>query len=182
MQKSLNNTIFTIVLMICIVFFQNCSKKQNKYDLEELEILKDKIVWSSDVKLKWTDFTYDENDKSFKTHTQVGISTRFNVNQPILFRSKTVFSPSESFASDTTNSFNLRIAQSKFDLLEVYRRKMEREVDSFRNSRSNEILTSDFDEMTESYYQNFEKEWKSYKRFTKGQFLKLEESIENRLE
>lgn len=181
-MKTLNKIIIVFVFGIFISFFQSCSKKQNKYDLQESKILKDKIVWSPDSKLKWSDFTYDESEKNFKVYTKVGISARYNVHQPILFRSKTIFSPSESIASDTSDLMNLRIAQAKFDLLETYRRTMEKEVDSFRNLNSNEILVSDFDKMTEHYYDEFEKEWESYKKMTPEQFFELEESIKNRLE
>ena len=135
----------------------------DRFDEMERKTLEDKIVWSKSRKLQWKDFVYIPNEKAFKIYAKVGLSTRYNVNPPIQYRSKTTFSPTESIVSDTTNGNDLRVAQLKFDLLETYRRRMENEVDSLRVLKLTDLRTSDLDELVNRYYKNFESEWNSYK-------------------
>ena len=101
--------------------------------MQDNKTLEDKIIWSENEKLRWTDFKYDSTQTSFTIYTKVGLSVRYNAEKPILFRSHTTFSTTESTVSDTTHLDDLRIGQAKFDLLETYRRKMEKAVDSIRN-------------------------------------------------
>lgn len=135
----------------------------DRFDEMERKTLEDKIVWSKNRKLQWKDFVYKPNEKAFKIYAKVGLSTRYNVDTPIQYRSKTTFSPTESIVSDTTNGNYLRVAQLKFDLLETYRRRMEKEVDSLRVLELTDLQTSDLDELVNRYYKNFESEWNSYK-------------------
>ena len=181
MNKYLKVVFLGFLIIACLLIYGHYSNSINEYDLKEIETLKDKIVWTKKTKLNWTDFKYDPNEKSFKIHAKAGISVRYNIYPPILFRSKTTFSPIESIVSDTTDLNYLRIAQAKFDLLETYRVKMEKEVDSLKKLESPNLKKSDFSEMNKRYYQNFEKEWESYKPFTIERLYIIEGILKNRL-
>ena len=166
-------------LLSCGHYSEN--KDVNEYDLKELETLKDKVVWNKKTKLKWSDFKYDPKEQSFTIYPKVGLSIRYNIYPPILFRSRTTFSNTESIVSDTTNTNNLRVAQAKFDLLETYRIKMEIEVDSLKQLKSPNLEKSDFDKMNERYYNAFEKEWDSFRPMTLESLSRVEKTIKNRL-
>ena len=130
------------------------------YDFLEYWTLRDKIVWSEQSRLKWNDLNYNEDKEGL--YVEVGLSARFNVKDPILFRSKTVLINKTSSVSDTTDLVNLRIAQAKFDLLEIYRRKMVNEVDSLKKVKNHNLKPSDFDNMNERYYDEFDIEWEKH--------------------
>ncbi len=131
------------------------------YDFLEYWTLRDKIVWTESNKLSWDDFSNHIVKEGL--YTKVGLSSRYNVEDPILFRSKTVFIPKESYVSDTSDSFNLRVSQAKFDLLEIYRRQMVKEVDSLIAIGVDYYKPSDFKKMNERYYDLFESEWEGFK-------------------
>jgi hypothetical protein len=132
------------------------------YDFSEYLTLKDKIVWTENNKLKYSDFNFNTDPELKDLDARIGLHSRFNVNDPILFRSHTVFEPKNAKISDTTDPRDLRVAQVKFDLLETYRRRMEKEVDSFRKLSVKDLKASDFDKMHRRYYSDFKKEWLSY--------------------
>ncbi|WP_299399196.1 hypothetical protein [uncultured Gelidibacter sp.] len=140
-----------------------------------------KIIWDKKTRLKWSDFKFEPHEPLFGIYAKVGMSARYEAYPPILFRSFTTFSPTESIVSDTTNNDNLRIAQAKFDLLETYRQKMEKEVDSLKQLTSPNLEPSDFEKMNKRYYSEFEKEWESYKPITIYTLNQLEELINKRL-
>ncbi|USD24759.1 hypothetical protein [Flagellimonas marinaquae] len=114
-------------------------------------------------------------------YTKVGLSVRYNVEKPILFRSHTTFSTLESTVSDTTHLGDLRIGQAKFDLLETYRRKMEKEVDSIRNLENPNITKEIFDNMVAHCYSEFEDKWESFRPITIESLNELEVEIKRRL-
>src|SRR5690606_27863821 len=181
MSKNLKITILGFLIIACLLIYRHYSTNINEFDLREMEILNDKIIWSKKTKLKWTDFKYDPTEKSFTIYTKVGLSTRYNIYPPILFRSFTTFSPTESIVSDTTLIDDLRIAQAKFDLLETYRRKMEKEVDSLKQLENPNLKKSDFEKMNERYYKAFENEWESYRPITIQSLYRIEDTINKRL-
>tara|TARA_R110002096_G_scaffold409122_2_gene608420 strand:+ start:1089 stop:1637 length:549 start_codon:yes stop_codon:yes gene_type:complete len=181
MSKSLKVIFLGFLIVACIIIQQYYSNNINESDIKELEIISDKIVWNEKTKLKWTDFKYDPNEKSFTVYTKVGLAARYNVYPPILFRSHTTFSPKESIVSDTTNIDDLRIAQAKFDLLETYRRKMEKEVDSLKQLENRTFKKSDFENLTERFYQSFEIEWESYRPITYKSLYRVEKIVTERL-
>lgn len=181
MNKYLKVIFLGFLIVFCLLIYRRYSNNINVYDLKEIETLNDKIVWDKKTKLKWSDFKYDPNEKSYSIYAKVGLATRYNVYPPILFRSYTTFSSIESIVSDTSDLKNLRIAQAKFDLLEIYRRKMEEEVDSLKQLESPNLKTSNFDKMTERYYNDFENEWESYKPINIESLYRMEKTINNRL-
>ncbi|AGC76703.1 hypothetical protein LX97_01361 [Nonlabens dokdonensis] len=174
-----------LLLFIPIIFlFIQCidnSEKINKFDEMESAILKDKIIWNKNKKLKWSDFRYDPTEKSFVIYTNVGLSARYNVDNPIMFRSYTTFSRTKSIVSDTTHKDDLRIAQAKFDLLETYRRKMLQKVDSIRGLKSKNFEKSYFDDVLKKYYNDFDKEWEMYRPITIESLETVERKIEKEL-
>lgn len=181
MNKYLKVILLGLLIVFCLLIYRQYSNNINDFDLKEIETLKDKIVWDKKTKLKWSDFKYDPNEKSYTIYAKVGLAARYNVYHPILFRSHTTFSSTESIVSDTSDLKNLRIAQAKFDLLEIYRRKMEKEVDSLKQLESPNLETSDFDKMTERYYNDFENEWESYRPINIESLNRIEKTINNRL-
>ena len=181
MDNCWKGTIIWILIALCTVQCKRMRNSANEFDKKEAKTLEDKIVWSADKKLKWTDFQYDPNETSYTIYAKVGLGARYNVDKPIMFRSHTTFSTTESIVSDTTHSDDLRIGQAKFDLLETYRRKMETEVDNLKKLENLKLTTSDFDEMLAKYYDNFEKEWESFRPITMESLKRAEDTIQNRL-
>jgi hypothetical protein len=181
MRKYLKVIFLGFLIIVCIITYLFYTNSINEFDIKEVETLNNKIVWNEKTKLKWTDFIYDPNEKSFKIYAKVGLAARYNVYPPILFRSNTTFSTTESIVSDTTDLNDLRIAQAKFDLLETFRIKMEAEVDSFKQLESPNLQPSDFNSMTKRYYSNFENEWESYSPFTIELLYRVEDTIKNRI-
>lgn len=179
MPRTLN--VIIIGFSICLLGI-NCKKKTNPFDDMEKETLKDKIVWSGNKKLEWTDFKYDSTRTSYTIYAKVGLGARYNVEKPIMLRSHTTFSITESIVSDTTHLDDLRIGQAKFDLLETYRQRMEKEVDSIRNLENPNVTKSDFDNMLSHYYDLFENEWESYRPITMESLKRVEDTIKSRLE
>ena len=79
-----------------------------------------------------------------------------------MFKSKTVFMPNESFVINENDSINLRISEAKFNLLEIYRRKMEKYVLKLKNENIDTLKKFDFDNLNLKYYELFETEWEKY--------------------
>jgi len=168
-MKSIKKVIIVVIVIFITWLLIKPYLRPNYFDFLESRTLRDKVVWTEINNLNWSDFQFDEDFEG--TYSQVGLSTRYNVNEPILFRSKTVFDPEKSYSSDTTGMFELRVAQAKFDLLEIYRRKMVKEVDSLREIKNLMLVPNDFDIMTDRYYKLFKKEWQKY----------LEQNIDSKL-
>lgn len=174
----------TIVWVFIAVFLTQCKQQKdssNQFDEKEAKTLENKIIWSEDKKLKWTDFQYNPNETSYTIYAKVGLGARYNVDKPIMLRSHTTFSTTESIVSDTTHSDDLRIAQAKFNLLETYRIKMEKEVDTLKQLGNPNVTTSDFDNMLARYYSDFEKEWESFRPITLESLKKVEDTVKSRL-
>ena len=182
MLKSRISLILMTLLLVCLVQCKRKKSSLNEFDEKEKRVLEDKIIWSADEYLKWSDFVYNPSEQSYKIYAKVGISARYNVDPPIMFRSKTTFSPTESIVSDTTNINDLRVAQIKFDLLESYRRNLEIDIDSLRKLELTDLQTSDLDKLINQYYSDFEIEWNSYKpSFSDSTLDSLERLINYRL-
>jgi len=132
------------------------------YNLLEYWNNRNAIEWSKDQKLKWSDFKYDGQNPDCKFFADFKFSTRYNIDNPILFRSKALFLNKSSFICDTTNDNVLRAVQAKFDLLEIYRRKMRKEVDSVRKTNVKQLTLEYFQNLNEKYYQIFEIDFERY--------------------
>ncbi|SHI31435.1 hypothetical protein [Aquimarina spongiae] len=139
------------------------------YDFQEYLTLKNKIIWKSNVKLDWEDFIYDpEKNLIDNISTDVGIAARYHIrNSKIEYKSTTVFVPSKSFVSDTTNFMTLRIANVRFDLCEVYRRKLESKIDILRQKDIKDVPLDTLKNQSEIFFNQFKNEW--------GKFLDIPE-------
>ncbi|WP_282081559.1 hypothetical protein [Aquimarina algiphila] len=134
------------------------------YDFQEYLTLKDKIVWKSDIGLDWEDFIYDPGQKLIDNiSTDVGIAARYHIrNSKIEYRSTTVFVPSKSFVSDTTNFIALRIANARFDLCEIYRRKLESKIDILKRKDIKDVPIDTLKNQSEIFFDKFENEWSKF--------------------
>jgi len=140
------------------------------YNFVEYWNLRDKIVWSKNDKLEWSDFKYDPNSDGIVAVT--AMSKRWNFNDPF-FRSITVFSPLESTVEDTTDLYYLRSAQAKFDLLEIYRRDMMAEFDTLNKAQIKRLKSDYFKKIGDRYYHQYEFEWQAHLNSTN-----IEQSLE----
>lgn len=134
------------------------------YDIEEWWITRNNIEWQHDKKLTWEDFNYDPDYKN-KFFARVGITNRFNLENPLSIKTKTLFIPDDSFVSDTTDKRILRAAQLRWSLLEIYRREMVLEFDSLK-SINKKFSVEDMDKLSSKFYDKFEAEWDSYDGFS----------------
>lgn len=150
-------------------------------DIKAWWILKNTIIWSEKTELKWNNFIYNES-MVLTDHIQanIGISARYRITDNIYYTSKTVFVPQKSFVSDTTNPIALRIANTRFDLCEVYRRKLEYKIDSLREINSNTIDLAFLEKQNIIYTNYFTQEWNKFLQVPKENLVvKLEELEHN---
>ena len=112
------------ILVLILFFTPKGIYEKYYYDFLEWKNLRDKIVWKENIKLNKKDFKSTESGENLVLYAKVGLSIRYFTN-PIMFKSKTVFIPKESFLKTANDSISLRISEAKFNLLEIYRRKME---------------------------------------------------------
>ena len=182
-MRKKNKVLLIIGIITLIVFFTPKSfYEKYYYDFLEWKNLRDKIVWKENIKLNWKDFKSINSEDDLVLNTRVGLSIRYYTN-PIMFKSKTVFMPNESFVINQKDSINLRISEAKFNLLEIYRRKMEKYVLKLKNENIDTLKKIDFDNLNLKYYELFETEWENYlDHQTENKSLeKLEERIKNKL-
>ena len=84
-----------------------------------------------------------------------------------------------------TDSLILRIAQARFDLCELFRRKMELKIESL-NLREIKLTNSDtITKYEELYYALFEKEWEKFNELKRSELnnglMNLEKYLEQEL-
>jgi len=128
------------------------------YDYKYNAEIKDKIKWEKDLSLKWTDFRYSETKTPY---TQVGFGNRyeFNIDWDIDYKSVTLFYPLDSYIDDTTSVDNLEMQQYRFDLCEIYRRKLETKIRSMNYKDFPSSSADSVDINSGLYYDQFEQEW-----------------------
>lgn len=166
---------FLIVLFLGIVIFR-IFFIGFYFDFLEYWILRDKIVWRENIDFIWKDFKDYENDGFF---FKVGLFVRYNVNDFILFCLKIVFIFNGFYVIDIINNFNLRIIKVKFNLFEIYRRRMVRFVDSLREYKIDIYKLFDFKRLNYKFYDEFDEEWSKFLNFEKKLelLILLEEKI-----
>ena len=148
--------------------------------------MKDKIIWTKNTELVWSNFIYDENlNLTDNVDANLGISARYRITDKIHYRSKTAFVPSKSYVSDTTDPLALRIANARFDLCEVYRRKLEKRIDSLRTLGPRNVDIEDLAKQDVIYVEKFSNEWQKFLDVPKDEMLaeleKLEKEIHQEL-
>lgn len=154
--------ILLIIVIVAVLFFFRKRIEWVIYDLQEYYWISNSLTWDVNRKLKWSDFIYDSDKKyADNIYARVGISQRYHIGDAIEFRSTTLFLPDKSFVTDTTNRKGLRIAQARFDLCEVYRRKLENKVEKLRK-KVFEVTPDTLKKYNEIYYDKFEMEWSNF--------------------
>ncbi len=184
MKKKIYIIILVSILVGLFIFKRDI--KQLYYSYKEFLVLNKSIVWSSEKKLKLSDFKYEpEKTQMDNVAVTVGIVSVHKISKKITHRSTTIFEPQNSFITSKTDSLVLRIAQARFDLCELYRRKMELKITSL-NLREIEKTNSDtITKYEELYYNLFEKKWSKFneietKDLNNG-LIRLEKYIEQEL-
>lgn len=171
--------ISAIFLTYLIVFFSYRIISYEYYNFLEYWNSRNTIEWSKDKKLEWSDFNYSGKNPNCNFYIDLKHSTRYNIENPILFRSKTLLLSKSSIICDTTNRNILRAIQAKFDLLEVYRRKMFKEVDSLKKTDKTKLTLKYFESLNDKYYNLFENEFKKYSN--KSNKIESLKELENRI-
>ena len=177
--------IFILIIffsLICYFFFKK-DVRLLYYKYQEYTELKNSIVWNSEYKLKLKDFDYKpEKEQIDNVCAYVGISSYHNITEKIIHRSKTIFKPEKSFITNTNDSLVFRIAQARFNLCELYRRKMELKIESL-NKREIEKTNSDtIIKYEKLYYDFFENRWNEFNSLEIEKAYKGLVELENYLE
>lgn len=145
--------------------------------------MKDNIIWNGNTELVWRDFIYDENlNLTDNIDANVGISARYRITDKIHYRSKTAFVPSKSYVSDTTNPITLRIANARFDLCEVYRRKLEKRIDSLRTLGPENVELEDLAKQDVIFVDKFSQEWTEFLNVPKEEMIIALEKLEDKID
>jgi hypothetical protein len=181
--------IFIIILLpvfLCLYIYKR-DIKQLYYSYKEYLVLNKSIIWSSEKKLELSDFKYEpEKIQMDNVAVTVGIVSVHEISEKIDHRSTTIFIPEDSFITRKMDSLTLRIANARFDLCELYRRKMELKIETL-NQRDIKLTNSDtIIKYEELYYALFEKEWKNFNSLQKSELNKglisLEKYLDKELE
>ena len=180
--------IIIIILLSVLVslFVYNREIKQLYYSFKESITLNESIIWNSEKKLELSDFKYEpEKTQMDNVAVTVGIVSVHNISEKISHRSTTIFRPEKSFVTNKTDSLILRIAQARFDLCELFRRKMELKIESL-NLREIKLTNSDtITKYEELYYALFEKEWEKFNELKRSELnnglINLEKYLEQEL-
>lgn len=132
------------------------------YNLREKWVADNHIEWSETENLQWKHFGIDKKESPGYIYASVGISLRFDTENQNDIRSKTLFNPLKSKAYDTINPHSLRLVNAKFDLLEVYRRRMANEIDSIFSNKIKGLSTNFYYDLNKKYYAQFEQNWQEF--------------------
>ena len=90
------------------------------------------------------------------------MSIRYDTKDESIIKSRTLFNPLKSKIYDSLNANNLRLANAKFDLLEVYRRRMAKEIDSIFSNKIKGIPAEYYPALNDKYYNEFQSYWSSF--------------------
>ena len=178
MKRKIWILIITLITLIFIVLFNYQKISYYYFNFQEYWKSRNAIVWNGEKKLTWNDFNFDSKIKPRKFYADVKIGTRYNIDNPVLFRSKTLFFPSKSFVSDTTNNLILRAAQAKWNLLEIHRRIMVNKLDSLKANKT-ELTIEIMENLNKRCYSDFERDWNNY--IGKSNPKRSLEALENRI-
>jgi hypothetical protein len=183
-MKKISLFILSAIALYIIVLLTYPIISYKYYNFKEYWSDRNSIEWSKTKKIAWRDFQCDCEKTETNHYADIAFSTRYNIEEPILFRSKTLFMKKSSFVCDTTDAYDLRVVQAKFDLLEIYRRKMSKEVDSLSKNNKSKLTLDYFKSLNKRYYTLFENEYGKYaNRPDKSKsFAELENRIKAELE
>ena len=169
------------ILVLMISFWRQI--QYGYFDFQEYLTLRDKIIWSENNQLDWEDFIYAP-DQNYMDNilTDVGIAARYHIgDSQIEYRSTTAFVPSKSFVSDTTNPTALRIANVRFNLCEVYRRKLESKIKVLKTTDVEDVPLDTLKNQHKIFIDQFEKEWDTFldvpENLVEKELLELEKRV-----
>ncbi|MEP3228004.1 MAG: hypothetical protein ABJN61_07920 [Flavobacteriaceae bacterium] len=161
--------IYTVIVILLLVFFQKRITTL-VYHIKVTYQLNNSIVWDESKPLKWSHFRYDSSrDIPDDILTHVGFLHRYHVDTELDYESYTLFNPRKSIVADTTDSFSLRIAQARFDLCEIYRRKLQNEVEILKINTYSEITANEIDKLYNKNHVSFEREWEEFMKLSKDE-------------
>ncbi len=144
--------------------------------------MKDTIIWTENTQLVWNDFIFDETlDLTDNISANIGISARYRITDKIHYSSKTAFVPTKSYVSDTTDPIALRIANARFDLCEVYRRKLEKHIDSLRTLNPEKVELEYLAKQDVIFVEKFSNEWTKFLNVPKDEMIAELEKLENKV-
>ena len=177
--------ILLVIILICYLFFKK-DIRHLYYSYQEYSTINNSIVWSSKNKLQLSDFNYEpEKTQMDNVAVTVGIVSVHDISEKITHRSTTVFRPKESFITKKNDTLVLRIAQARFDLCELYRRKMELKISSLNLRETGKTNSDTITKYEELYYEYFENKWKKFNEIeTKDlnkELIKLEKFLKQEL-
>jgi len=171
--------ILGIILLLALSYFiVRKPIRKAYYDYMYEKGKKNSIVWKKDSKLKWSDFKSTELEYSF---TSVGIANRYEFNHDLTidYKSETLFFPLDSYVSDTSDLSYLELQEYRFDLCEIYRRKLERKIMTMKFKEFPKSRKDSVDLNTDIYYDLFEKEWEKIVSLPKNERLNELNIIKN---
>jgi hypothetical protein len=174
-----------ISLVLTLLIAQNPIKRVY-YNLQEYFLLNKSIVWNPDVELTVSDFQFVPDESYIDNFSaRVGIANVHRLSDSIILRSTTVFLPKDSYVTDTSDLYFLRIAKARFDLCEVYRRKLELKIWDLNKRDINSITNDTIEKYEQLFYDQFEAEWDKFNEFTENEkaegLIVMENFIESEL-
>lgn len=177
--------IVTIIFVLALVIIKP-SFKDLYYDFQEYQTLRKSIVWSPKYKLKASDFIYTPQETYMDNFSAlIGIVSVHKIRDTISLRTTTVFLPKDSYISDTTDVLTPRIAQARFDLCEVYRRRLMSKIHTINKGSISKITSDSIYTLESLYYDRFVEEWDQFNEIPKSRLmeglLQMEERIRREL-
>ena len=173
--------IFGLILLLVILYFPvKKFIRKTYYDFMYKKEKENTIEWNKNFNLEWSDFNYSKTKNSF---TRVGIANRYEFNQDLTidYNSVTLFYPKDSYVNDTTDLHKLQLNQARFDLCEIYRRKLEKKIITLNFNEFPESRKDSVDINTVLYYELFEQEWEKIMNLTENEKLNRFKLIKNQL-
>ncbi|MDY7395702.1 hypothetical protein UMM65_10645 [Aureibaculum sp. 2210JD6-5] len=167
-----------IILVVLIFFILFVTFKWN--DVQEYLALRKSIIWTPNVELKVSDFQFDPDQNYIDNFSaRVGIVNVHRITDSIVLRSTTVFLPENSYVSDTSDANFIRIAQARFDLCEVYRRKLVSKIINLNKGNIKSITLDSIVKYENLFYESFETEWDKFNELSKNERMKGLVEMEN---
>ena len=152
------------------------------YFFKEKKIISNSIVWSLERKLRIDDFNFEPTKTQMdNVSVSVGVVSVHKFGKKINHRSTTVFQPAFSFITDKKDSLVLRIAQARFDLCELYRRKLELKIESLNQEDISKINSDTITKYEELYFDLFEDEWTQFNEISTNHLSSSLFKLENYL-
>jgi hypothetical protein len=162
-----------IILLVLLFFGLKKPLRIAYYDFLEYKFSRNTINWNDKNKLEWSDFNFKKTDDNYEYFfARVGIVNRYEFTNSLKidFNSKTLFFPKDSYVSDTTRYSELNKLRARFDLCEIYRRKLDEKIRTLNFADFPEGRKDSVDLITEIFYNTFEKKWDELAELSDNEF------------